>query len=437
MLSPLTLARKTIGPILALLTALALTACGSDFLPASGPAYSGKPVPVALLVPSGSGQQSDDLLAASLQNAVELAIGDLQGVTIDLRVYSTKADPTTSAAMAVKAVNDGAQIILGPVYAQDANAAGLALRNRNVNVLSFSNNVDIAGGNVWVLGQTFDNTAARLASYAVSHGVTQIAVLHGQNQSGEIGATAIERAVAAAGGMVAANISYVSSQDAIVKAMPDMVAQIQASGAQAVFLTADNSGALPLVTQLLTDNGIGTPPAGNGTSDTGGTGTGGGGGGVGAILGAITGSATTDGSGGGAGADSGSGTGIRLIGLARWDIPASALVLPGIQGGWFALPDPAIYDQFASRYEASYGEPPLPIASLGYDGIAAIGALARAGKNFSAKSLTQPAGFAGVTGAFRLNADGSNTRALAVATVTDKQVQIIDPAPRSFQGAGF
>jgi outer membrane PBP1 activator LpoA protein len=389
MLSLLNKARKSLGLLLALVTALALAACDAPAPSNGGPSLgSGKPVPVALLVPAGSGQASDDLLARSIQNSVQLAIADMPGVKIDLRVYNTAADPATAGAMASKAVDEGAVIILGPVYAQEANAAGLAVANRGVNVLSFSNNVDIAGGNVFVLGQTFDNTAARLASYAVSHGVTQIMVLHDQNAAGEIGAAAIERSVAAAGGIVSGTASYEFSQNGIVQAISGIASQINGSGAQGVFLTADTSGALPLVSQLLKDNGVDP-------------------------------------------------TTTRFIGLTRWDIPAATLALPGIQGGWFALPDPTILDQFNARYLAAYGEPPHPIASIAYDGMAAIGALAKSGGNLSIASLTQGSGFAGVTGAFRLRADGTNERALSVAQVVDGQVSVIDAAPRSFQGAGL
>lgn len=388
MLSLLNKARKSLGLLMAAATALMLAACDTP-APTGGPAVpSGRPVPVALLVPAGSGQASDDLLARSIQNAVQLAMADMPGVQIDLRVYNTAADPGTAGAMAAKAVDEGAVVILGPVYAQEANAAGLAVASRGVNVLSFSNNVDIAGGNVFVLGQTFDNTAARLSSYAASHGVSQVFVLHDQTPAGEIGAAAIQRSVAASGGVVAGTASYEFSQNGIVQSIGGIASRITTSGAQGVFMTADTAGALPFVSQLLKDNGV--DPA-------------------------VT----------------------RFIGLTRWDIPAATLALPGVQGGWFALPDPAIMDQFNARYIGTYGEPPHPIASIAYDGMAAIGALAKSGSALSTASLTQGAGFAGVTGAFRLNADGTNSRALSVAQVVDGRVSIIDAAPRSFSGAGF
>ena len=113
--------------------------------------------------------------------------------------------------------------------------------------------------------------------------------------------------------------------------------------------------------------------------------------------------------------------------------------MPGVQGGWFALPDPQRTAQFNSRFQAANGNAPHPIAGLAYDGIAAIGALAKSNQReaLGRNALTQPAGFQGVNGVFRLRADGSNERGLAVATIRNKQVVILSPAPQSFGGAGF
>ena len=392
MLSVLNRARKSLGHIVIAAASMVLAAC----MPAAGPtaggggAASGK-VQVALLVPGGSGQASDELLARSLQNAARLAITDLGGAAkVDLRVYNTAGQPAQAAAMATKAVAEGAQIILGPVFAQEANAAGVAVAASGVNVLAFSNNPDIAGNNVFVLGPTFGNTAGRLASYAVRQGKSKIMIVHDRNTAGEQGRAAIASGVAAAGGQVVSTGSYEFSQNGVMAAAPGIASAAKSSGAQAVFLTADTAGALPLVSQLLADNGLS--------------------------------SAST-----------------QFIGLTRWDIPAATLALPGVQGGWFALPDPALYQQYQSRYQASFNEPPHPISGLAYDGIAAIGALMKNAKGgpISKQALTQGAGFVGVNGIFRLRPDGTNQRGLAIAQIRGGQSVVVDPAPRSFGGTGF
>ena len=391
MLSVIRRARKSLGLMSLALAAIALAACQPVTGPTSGGnGADGGPVVVALLVPSGSGQASDELLARSLQNAARLAVTDLGTTRIDLRVYSTAGQPAQAQAMATRAMDEGAQIILGPVFAQEANAAGVAAAARGVNVLAFSNNPDIAGGNVFILGPTFGNTAQRLASYAVRSGKRRIMVVHEENTAGQLGRAAIERGVTQAGGSVVSVGSYEFSQNGVVSAAPRIADAARSNAADALFLTADTAGALPLVSQLLADSGMGP---------------------------AVT----------------------QFIGLTRWDIPQATVALPGVQGGWFALPDPALYQQYQSRYQAAFGEAPHPISGLAYDGIAAIGALVKQGRPnaLTAQALTQNAGFVGVNGIFRLRSDGLNERGLAVAQIQNRQVVVIDPAPRSFGGFGF
>ncbi|WP_371168435.1 penicillin-binding protein activator [Aliiroseovarius sp. 2305UL8-7] len=390
MFSVFTRTRKALGAVTASLTLTALAACGIQGPQTGQNINPGKPIPVALLVPGGSGSANDASLAASLENAARMAMSELSGVEIDLRVYNTAGNPTIAANKAAEAVQDGAKIILGPVFAQSANSAGLAVASRNVNVLSFSNNPDIAGGNVFVLGNTFQNTANRLVRYAARSGKGRIMILNGNDQAENKGRAAIESAIANSSATLAGTASYELTQNGIVNALPTISSKVKSSGAQSVFITSGTSGALPFLAGLLPENGV-SP-------------------------------ATT-----------------QFIGLQRWDIPANALALPGIQGGWFALPDPGLSNRFASRYRAQYGAAPHPIAGLAYDGIAAIGALAKSGRSnaLTSTALTQSQGFVGVNGIFRLLPNGTNQRGLAIAQIQNNQAVVIDPAPRSFGGAGF
>jgi ABC-type branched-subunit amino acid transport system substrate-binding protein len=388
MLSALRSLAARLLPVAAL---MGLAACDPAAPPARGPVVdTSAPVAVALLVPSGSGTAGDQVLAQAIENAARLAMADLGEVRIDLRVYPTGGQSSGAQAAAARAADEGAAIILGPVFAAEAAAAGGAVRSRGINVLSFSNNPDIAGGNVFILGSTFQNTAERLIGYAARQGQRRVMIVHDRTPAGEVGRAAAARAVAARGATLVGTGSYEFSQDGVVQAVPALVAQARAGGADAVIFTADSAGALPLITQLMRDNGLGPDTA-------------------------------------------------RFIGLTRWDIPPATLSLPGLQRGLFALPDPALYGQFEARYQAAYGAPPHPIAGLAYDGMAAIGALVRQGRAdaLGAGALTQAAGFAGVNGVFRLRPDGTNERALAVAEVQGGRAVIVEAAPRSFAGAGL
>ena len=257
-------------------------------------------------------------------------------------------------------------------------------------MLAFTNNASLAGGNVFVLGHTFENTAQRLVSYAARQGKRRIVTVSAQNAAGELGRSAIASAASASGASVVGNVTYSYSQQGVNAAVGEVASTVSATQADAVFLTSNTDAALPFFAQLLPERGV--DPA-------------------------VT----------------------QYIGLTRWDVPPQTLDLPGLQGGWFALPDPTLAAQFNSRYSAAYGSQPHPLAGLAYDGIAAIGALVKQGKAnaLTAAALTQGAGFQGVNGVFRFRPNGVVERGLAVATIRDRQVVVVDPAPRGFGGFGF
>ncbi len=347
-------------------------------------------IPVALLLPYGSPNGAEGSLAQSLENAARLAMADLDGVEIDLRVYPTAASADQAASQAATAVNDGAKIILGPVFGAAANAAGIAVASQGINVLSFSNNTAIAGRNVFVLGNTFDNTADQLVRYLSRQGSAKVLTVYPQTATGEIGRDAVQKALSRSNVASTGQQSYPASQNGIIQAVRGIAANAQETGTNVIFFTDDTSGGIPLLSQLLPENGVSTSE-------------------------------------------------VQFVGLTRWDIPATTLSLPGLQNGLFALPDPVLSGQFRDRYIAAYGAPPHPIAGLAYDGIAAVGALVSGGRSdaLTVGALTQNAGFAGVTGVFRLRSDGTNQRGLAIARIVDRQVQIVSPAPKSFGSAGF
>ncbi|WP_299783887.1 penicillin-binding protein activator [uncultured Marivita sp.] len=393
MLAVLSTPRKLLRKAVAVAAFLGLAACDPAMMsgPASGAGprvNTNAPVPVALLIPrsdSGAGA-----VAASLENAARLALASLDGVQIDLRVYDTGGNAQRAAVQAETAVAEGAQIILGPLFGEAANAAGVAVADNGVNVLSFSNNPSIAGGNVFILGPTFRNTADRLLGYAARQGNSSVVIVHPQNVEGEFGKAAIQAAASQNGVRVAAIESFPFSQQGVSAAVPRIRSSVETTGADAIFLTSNAAGALPMLLQMLPEAGV-SPSA------------------------------------------------TQYLGLARWDVPAQILSMPGAQGGYFTLPDNAAKSAFDSRYRARFGQEPHPLAGLAFDGIAAIGALVRQGRSdaLSARALTQNSGFQGANGVFRLRPDGTNERGLAVATVRNNQVTILDPAPSGFGGAGF
>ena len=372
----------------ALFLTFVLTACqigGGPIGLGTGPRLSGQTVEVAMLLPV-SGGGGDALLARSLENAARLAAADVAGnTTVNITVYDTAGNAATAASRAQEAVGAGADVIVGPLRSDAAAAVGVAVANSNVAVLSFSNNTEIAGGNVLVLGYTFANTANRIVSFSARQGRGNIVLVHADNLAGAVARDAVMQAAARSGANITATIPYEFSQVGVVNVVPQITSA--ARNANAVLLTSDSAGALPLFAQLLPENGLNTST-------------------------------------------------VQMMGMTRWDIPPATLEFSGLQGGWFTLPDPNATAAFNSRYAATHGGTPHALGGLGYDAIRAVAATAGTGR-LGAGDFVSAGQIDGAGGVFRFLNDGTNQRALAVAQIVNQQVSVIDPAPRRVGGAGL
>ena len=346
--------------------------------------FSGGDGKIALLVPYGDESKKDLIaLATSLENSARLAIRDLEAEGLELQIYETNGSVEGAGAAAQAALDNGASVILGPVFKDAAIHTAAIARNKGVPVLSFSNDVTIVGGNLFVLGHTFDDSADRIIQFASANGRRQILSVHARNPQGIAGKVAVESAALAHGSEIRSSISYEFSQMGVVDSIPRIVEAVKLTDPDIIVFTADTAGALSLLGQLLPEAGIDTEQ-------------------------------------------------VKFAGLTRWDIPESNLGNKGLQGGWFPLPDTNLTASFSYRYQYEYGEAPHPLAGLAYDGIIAAHGMLGGGSSRANAALVNPRGFIGATGPFRFQSNGRIERSLAVAEVRNNRAEIISAAPRSF-----
>lgn len=381
---------------LAFAALVALSACA-----APGPTVRGddgvrvdlsQPVRVALLVPLGTGDPSREAIARSLVNAAGLAAADLREAQIDLQVYETRGTTEGGAAAASRAVAEGASVIVGPLFSTAAAGAGPVADAAGLKVLALSNNPSVAGGNVFLVGPTFRNTASQLIGHAQSRGLSNVAVVYPNGIEGETARDAARDAAQARGAALVGSQGYDLSVAGINAAAGPIASSLQAAGANAVILTDGPTGGLGFIADAL--RGAGLSPSG-----------------------------------------------ALFMGMQRWDVSGETLALPSLAGGVFAAPDPGPLAAFEGRYQTAYGERPHELAVLAYDGIGAVGAMiaearAAGGSPFSTARLTQPRGFAGASGPFRFTPDGLNQRNLAIYEVREGRAVPISRASRSFDAPG-
>src|SRR3954470_2981279 len=340
-------------------------------------------VKVALILPlsvSGNGAA----VAVSMRNAAEMALAEFSNPDIQLLVKDDGGTSGGAQQAAQQALAEGAEIVLGPLFAVSVSSAAQAARARGVPVIRFSTDSTVPAPGVYLLSFLPESDVDRVIGYAIQQGKRSFAALIPDNAYGSVVESAFQQAVARGGGRVVAMERYPLDRTQM-QGPVQRVAQA-ARQADAIFIP-DGADAVVAAAQMLAAGGVNTRR-------------------------------------------------IQLIGTGLWDDPR-VFAEPAVQGGWFAAPDPAGYRAFSGRYRTRYGQDPLRPATLAYDAVSLVAALVKTQgpARFSEEVLTNQSGFAGIDGVFRFRPDGTNQRGLAVVRVTNSGPQVISPAPKTF-GSG-
>ncbi|MBI1385451.1 MAG: ABC transporter substrate-binding protein [Rhizobiales bacterium] len=346
-----------------------------------------QPVKVAMLLPlSATGPAGK--VAKGLKQAGELALFEQNNPNVLLFTKDTAGTAEGARQAAQEAIAAGAELIIGPLFAKSVEAAAAVARPANVPVIAFSTDRAVAGNGVYLLSFMPGEDISRVVGFASQQGGRNYAALLPQSEYGQRLAAALDIAVRRNGGTVATVQSYPLDANGMldpVKRVKDTMTRASNSGRPVdVLLIAGGQDSLPTLATLLPYNDIDTRK-------------------------------------------------LRLIGTSDWDFPAvgqqEALV-----GAWYPAPDPDGWREFTSRFSATYGSVPPRIASVAHDAVSLAIALSAnpAGQRFTAANLTRPSGFAGIDGLFRLTAEGTSDRGLAVLEVQKFGPRLVDPAPTSF-----
>ncbi|MEM7694573.1 MAG: penicillin-binding protein activator [Pseudomonadota bacterium] len=375
----------------ALLGLLALGACGGGLgdTPSAPPVLTAPIAPpavdagevigegaitVAMLLPISAGGSASGL-AEAFKNAATLAMGDVEEDQIRIVVRDTGGDGETARAAAETAIADGAQAILGPVFAPAVAGASEPARAANVPVVAFSTDASVTGRGVYLLSFLPRQDAKRIVAFAARRGVRAFAGLVPENGYGLLMEAALREAVSSTGGRVTTVERYAPG------GLDAAVAAIAARGAvEAVFVP----------------NGGDDPTAAASALRT-------------------------------------RGINARLLGSGQWDTSAVAQN-PALSGAWFPGPSKGNFEAFARRFEVANGVAPPRTASLVYDATLLLNGLVatRGAAAFRRQALENTDGYIGLDGIFRLTRDGLSERGLAVYEVQNAGVRVIDPAPAQF-----
>lgn len=384
------------------------------------PAY-GPPSPlarrIALVLPL-SGQFSG--LGNDLLDAATLAMFDIGSDRLELVVADSRGTPDGAAQAVREILAAGPDLIVGPLFSQEANAAAPVAQSANIPMITLSSDVTVARPGVYLLGIAPELQVDRVVAHAASQGFLRFAVLAPQNDFGRRMARAMEDAVALNGGQVVQRAFYNPDGLGIEETVRELTrykarqADLEAQIAE-LRLRGDevSLAAIERLQQVETAGGVSfdavlIPESGALLRE------------IAAWLGHYDVNPTQ----------------VRLLGLANWNDPGLQRE-PILKGAWFAMTPPDRHQWFANRFESAYADRPSEVAALAYDAMALAAALSSGsdGGDFSERRITDWRGFAGVEGVFRFDGDGTPERGLVVMEIQPGGLVVADPAPTSFEPA--
>jgi branched-chain amino acid transport system substrate-binding protein len=333
------------------------------------------PVRVGMILPLTQGGGPSPI-GVSMRNAAQLAINDSGSSSITLMIVDDHSSPDAAAQAAQSELGAGAQLILGPVFANDVRSASAAAKSAGRPMIAFSTDVSVAAPGVYLLSFLIQGYVDRVLQYAVSTGKKSFAIMAPQNDYGNVAAQRFQDTAGNLNVQVVVTARYASGQ------MATAAGQVAAAQGQidALFIP-EQADAMPAVAAALGSASVKS----------------------------------------------------QFLGTGVWNDPR-VLKLPQLQGAWFSAPDNSGFDAFAQRYKAKFNSDPARLATLAYDAVTLAAALAQGGSPnpYNQAALTNISGFNGADGVFRFRADGSNERGLAVMEIAEDGAKVISPAPRSF-----
>lgn len=344
---------------------------------------SGKtPLRVGIILPFSNAPAGTRALANAMLKAAELALYDGGDRKMVLMTADDSAKPEDAAAAAGKLLAEGAEVIVGPLFAGSVGAVAPLARDRGVPVIAFSTDRSVAGHGVYLLSFQLQNEIQRVVSYSAQQGRKTFAAMIPSTSYGQASERAFREAVAQAGAAVG-DVEHFTPGGSVM----DQTTALAKTNPDAVFI-AQGGAMLRSIAPTLAYN-FADPAK------------------------------------------------VKLLGTGLWDDVAITRE-PSLVGGWFAAPAPDSDRNFVDKYREAFGAQPPPLAALAYDAVSLVTLLGSGAPyhRFTEAALTDPNGFEGVDGIFRFKADGAIERGLAVLAVRPGGFEVVSPAPTTFEAKG-
>lgn len=355
---------------------------------------------IALILPFSAKSERLRDEAGSMLHAAELALFNRNDDTILLMALDSAGTRSGAREAAKKAVDQGADMILGPILASSVKASGQVARAANIPLIGFSTDRRAAGNGVYLLSFPPEAEVRRVTEYISQSGATRFAYLGPSSRYGQRVLAAYQDTVAKSGGTMAGVEQYSGSDISVMQEPAGRLARTYTQAHQANEAAGNPNGPAAFHVVLMPEGGTALRS-------------------LAPLLPFFE--------------EEINPSSVQFIGTGLWNRD-DIVREPALRGGMFAGPDRHDKQVFVEKYDAVFGQEPSRLASLAYDGVSIAAFVADGPRKSQNKRLTDPAGFFGVDGLVRFNSDGDTDRGLAVYQIKNGRFYMVDPAPKANGG---
>ena len=348
---------------------------------------------VAMLLPlSGKAQEAGE----SMKNAAMLAIGDLNNNNLVVQFYDTKSTSSGARVAVENAVSSGCDLILGPLMSEEVAAITPVAKDKDIPVISFSTSPSVLQEGIYTLGLLNEEQIDKIVKYAVQQGRKRIAVVLPDNQSG-LNMLKSAMASASAEGASITKVGFYRPEEMDFSSLvTSMIGSSKVAASQSkdteksssigvgfdALLVPESGNRLKSITSMFSYYDVAAPE-------------------------------------------------VLFMGTSVW-ANSNLSKETELYGAVYPLMSDGRMKHFAYKYNEMFSQKPNPLGIFAYDAIALSSALSQKDKSNLTEEITNIDGFFGMSGAFRIFANGKNEHGLDVVKVTMNGPMIAVSAPQRF-----
>ena len=332
---------------------------------------------VAMLLPLSG---ADATLGQSLKNAAMMAIGDINNNNLVVQFYDTKGTGSGARIALENALNADSELILGPLRSDEVAAISAEARSENVPVISFSTSPSVLQEGIYSIGLLQDDQIGRIVKYAVDNGRSRIAAVLPNNQSGANMYHSLIK-VAQKNGVSVTKVGFYAAES---MDFTGLVTQMKSGGVDFdALLIPETGNRLKAISSMFSYYDVAAPD-------------------------------------------------VLFMGTSIWD-NSSLSKETELYGAAYPVMSLKNQAKFAQKYKDLFGERPSGLSIFAYDAVALASRLSHSGGNIYTQ-IERPEGYSGMSGAFRIFANGQNEHGLDVVKVSSGGKYVAEYAPQQFYG---